>query len=186
MLFFNNKVIIKIISGLHLLIFRQVDMVGPHRATLGHQPRGQELVGFQRFLSRYPRIRSRIRYPEIHQTTNYSRETPYFRVQTPARFSPQETFPRNIVSNRIRPPVRMVLGSSSHQPVRNFPIPHIHSELITRVDLESDSSGEEEESDSTENHMNTSRSSTDETSSAPGDQGLGNIAVEAVPPVIPQ
>ena len=161
-------------------------MFGAHRATVGHHPRGQEPVGFQRFLARYPRIRSRDRYPELYQTTNYSRGNPYFRVQTPARFSPQETFPRNIVSNRIRPPVRMVPGSSSHQPVRNFPIPHIHSELITRVDLESDSSEEEEESDSTEEHMNTSMSSTDETSSAPGDQGQGNIAVEVIPPVAPQ
>ena len=98
----------------------------------------------------------------------------------------QETFPRNVVSSRVRAPVRIVPGSSSHQPVRNSPIPHRHSELVTRVELETDSSEEEEESDSTEEQMNTSVSSTDETSSAPEDQGQENIAVEAIPPVAPQ
>ena len=47
-----------------------------------HQPRGLEPVGIPEvFLARYPRIRSRDRYPELNQTDNNSRGTPYIRVR---------------------------------------------------------------------------------------------------------
>ena len=165
-------------------------MVGAHRATVGHHPRGQEPVGFQRFLARYPRIRSRDRYPELYQTNNYSRGTPYLRVRphdlTPAGFSSLETFSRNVVSSRVMARVRIVPGSSSQQPVRNSSISHRRSKSVTRVTLETNSREEEEESDATEEQMNTSVSSTDETSSAPEDQGQESIAVEAIPLVAPQ
>ena len=98
-------------------------MYGAHRATVGQHPRGQEPVGVQRFLARYPRILSRARYPSLYQTTSNSRGTPYLRVRprgsAPAGFSSQETFPIYVVSSRVMAPVRTVPGSSSHQPDSN-------------------------------------------------------------------
>ena len=182
-----NKFIMKIVCGKIYYFFRLVDMVGPHRATPDHQTRGREPVAFERFLAKYPRFRSEARYPELYQTHNYSRGTPYLRVRpreaTTAEASSQGFFPHYALSTSFRPTLRRepVL---SDLPVRNLPISHTYSEQITRVDLESDSSDEEEEDTSTEEHLNTSLSSSDETSSTIGDQGQGDIAVEAVPPVI--
>ena len=180
----------KIICGKKFTIFfRIADMVGPHRATLGHQSRGQEPVAFGRFLARYPRFRSEARYPELYQIYNYTRGTPYLRVRprevSTTEASSQGYFPRYAVSNSIRPTLRRDPGPSSDLQVRNLPTPHTYPEQITRVNLESDSSDEEEEDTSTEEHRNTSLSSSDETSSTFGDQGQGDIAVEVVPPAIP-
>ena len=181
-------------------------MVGPYRPTFNHHPRGQNPVAFERFLARYPRLHSKAKYPELHQTYNYGRATPYPRtrprVLTTPRASPLQNFQRYPVFNSFRPTLPGNRVLSSDLSLRNIPISHsrqgqitrvnlesiptnIHPEQITRVDLESVSSIQEEDDTASEVFSNTSVSSLDDTSSTLEDQEQGDIAVEAVPPVDP-